>query len=409
MNFNFILQNIKNNKIYIYAILSFILVYVLLSTELIYLLVWQIKGPGNQILIFWDWNHVIDANLCFKKGQDVYINNVCDQLGVNFIYGKLMLFIPFLDYFENFYRNYLPLILTLTLILSIFKIINKNKNYTFFTLLLIFSPSTLLLIERSNIDLIIFLISIIIIFSKNLKLSFFLTILSSFFKFYPILLSLKFLFQEIKIKKKIILLFSISIIFSLYLFLNLRELDFILDYTSKYGANGIANFNLFSTLNYIQLKGLTYFSNLELIIFKLIIFIIFLSFSFLLTNYLKLDNLEITTLNKINFIVPTLFTLLIFILISNWIYREIFLIFSYPFILEFKNKNIHLKFIYYFIVSKYIANLILIFTVINFDLNRNLNGFLAVCKNFTDIVLMILLLSLSFSILNIKKISRKGF
>ena len=104
MNFNFILQNIKNNKIYIYAILSFILVYVLLSTELIYLLVWQIKGPGNQILIFWDWNHVIDANLCFEKGQDVYINNVCDQLGVNFIYGKLMLFIPFLDYFENFYR-----------------------------------------------------------------------------------------------------------------------------------------------------------------------------------------------------------------------------------------------------------------------------------------------------------------
>ena len=409
MNFNFILQNIKNNKIFIYAILSFILVYVLLSTELIYLLVWQIKGPGNQILIFWDWNHVIDANLCFKKGQDVYINNVCDQLGVNFIYGKLMLFIPFLDYFENFYRNYLPLILTLTLILSIFKIINKNKNYTFFTLLLIFSPSTLLLIERSNIDLIIFLISIIIIFKKNLKLSFLLTIFSSFLKFYPILLSLKFLFQETSIKKKIILLFSISIIFILYIFFNFRELNFILDYTSKHGANGIANFNLFSILNYIQLKGLTSFSNLELIFFKVVIFITFLLSSFILSNYLKLNNLEITHYNKINFIVPTLFTLLIFILISNWIYREIFLIFSYPFILEFKNKNIYLKFIYYFIVSKYISNLIMIFTVINFDLNRNLNGLLAVCKNSIDIVLMILLLSLIFSILNIKKISRKSF
>ncbi len=409
MNINFILQNIKNNKIYVYAILSFILVYILLSTELIYLLVWQIKGLENQILVFWDWNHVIDANLCFKKGQDVYVNNECDQLGVNFIYGKLMLFIPFLDYFENFYRNYLPIILALVLILSIFKIINKNKNYTFFTLLLIFSPSTLLLVERSNIDLIIFLISAIIIFSKNFKLSFFLTILSSFFKFYTILLSLKFLFQEINLKKKIILLFSISIIYILYLFLNLRELNFILDYTSKYGANGIANFNLFSILNYIQLKGLTDFSNLELVIFKLIIFVTFLLFSFFLSNYFKLDDLAISPLSKINFIVPTLFTLLIFILISNWIYREIFLIFSYPFILEFKNKNIYLKFIYYFIVSKYIMNLVFIFTVINFELTRNLNGFLAVCKNSTDIILMILLLSLSFNILNIKKMSRKIF
>ena len=81
----------------------------------------------------------------------------------------------------------------------------------------IFSIPVLLLIERANIDNIIFLLIFLIAIYKNLFSNYFLIIIATLSKFYPIVLMIIFLFQK-NIKKiffhsAILLLIVLSILY----------------------------------------------------------------------------------------------------------------------------------------------------------------------------------------------------
>ena len=58
------------------------------------------------LYFFGDWTHTINANICFKDGIDVYIENPCDPWGRKHTYGQILLHLPFVEKFKNIYLFY---------------------------------------------------------------------------------------------------------------------------------------------------------------------------------------------------------------------------------------------------------------------------------------------------------------
>ena len=78
-------------------------------------------------------------------------------------YGKLVLLVPYNENLKLFYLNYLPYVTILLFVFTVTFLLNpKNKLEYLFVILTILNPTTLLLIERLNFDIFIFLILIII-------------------------------------------------------------------------------------------------------------------------------------------------------------------------------------------------------------------------------------------------------
>ncbi len=153
------------------------------------------KGGAS---IFADWTVILNANLCLEKGFDVFLENPCDNWNRRHVYGNLLLNIPLIKNFPNFYYFYLPIILGFIFLTIIsYSLFNyNNKKYWLSFLILIFSIPVLLVVERSNIDLIIFIFLFIISNSNNFLLNFLLIIISSISKIYPIVLTIIFYFSK---------------------------------------------------------------------------------------------------------------------------------------------------------------------------------------------------------------------
>ena len=64
----------------------------------------------GKLRIFADWTAIISANVCLDQGYDVYLENPCDFANRKHVYGNLLLFMPFIEKFPNFYYIYLPFI-----------------------------------------------------------------------------------------------------------------------------------------------------------------------------------------------------------------------------------------------------------------------------------------------------------
>ena len=115
----------------------------------------------GRLHIFADWAWVIKNGICKNLGFDVFYSNTCPLFGKdNFIFniGNILLYIPYFKFLEKFYFFYFPLMLCSIFIYTIIKLIDR-KNFLNIALLIliIFSPQVLLVLERCNVDLIIFL------------------------------------------------------------------------------------------------------------------------------------------------------------------------------------------------------------------------------------------------------------
>ena len=111
------------------------------------------------------WNH-----LGFDVFQWNYLGLDVSQDPNNYYplrYGPIYLLLPFNLQLEIFYLNFLPYIIIALLSFSITFLISPKNKIEFIVLFLsIFDPSTLLLIERMNIDIFVLLITIFIIFNR---------------------------------------------------------------------------------------------------------------------------------------------------------------------------------------------------------------------------------------------------
>tara|TARA_B100000963_G_scaffold222691_1_gene194158 strand:+ start:301 stop:591 length:291 start_codon:yes stop_codon:yes gene_type:complete len=59
---------------------------------------------NGLLYLFADWSVIIKANVCFKDGIDVYIENPCDPWGRKHVYGQILLNLPLVENFKKLYK-----------------------------------------------------------------------------------------------------------------------------------------------------------------------------------------------------------------------------------------------------------------------------------------------------------------
>ena len=191
-----------------------------------------IKGGAS---LFSDWTVILNANLCLEKGFDVFLENPCDQWKRKHVYGEIILNIPFIRSFPKFFFLYLPILfgfIFLSVVSYILFDISFRKHWLSL-LIFIFSVPTILVIERANIDLIIFVFLFIISKNYNLILNYFLIFIASLVKFYPIILTAIFIFYK-KVNRIFQYIFLSIAIVSLLLFLQKDSMIKIFESTTIY-------------------------------------------------------------------------------------------------------------------------------------------------------------------------------
>ncbi len=347
-----------SNKNYLnifFSIIVICLLIFLIHSSLIDKIIW--KGEN----LFGDLKIPINWLKCKYLGFDLYKESIksCPNFdGVTFAYGHIFLIIPFNNILEIFYINYLPYLIIITFVFSIILIINPKTKFEYMVVLLcIFNPSTILLIERMNADIFIFLISIFITFNRFYFLNWFIVYFAAFTKIYPIILGVNILIENKNriLKKYIFIFLSIIIVSLLYLFFYLNEYLFLLENlgTTKAGYHYLFSLNTFP-------KIFKYMFNFNYILLILFFYLMF----FLLTKffYNKLKNtfskivINIYCYKTKLFILGSSVSFVCYIIFSNYFYREVFLILTLPYLLSMFNlhNNNLLKYLLNLIVLKYL-------------------------------------------------------
>lgn len=337
------------NKFYKHFFLKKIAVLIL---SLIFLFLTFYYGIINKYfvsgsnLFFSDWNYFLKGLECKYNNIDIFNKNNC----FTFHYGYPLFFIFYKPEFRYFYQFLIPIISIFLFVLIIFKIIYAPKFLNFILFILaIFNPSTLLLIERFNIDLLIFLLIIFLAYSRSLFIDFIIYIISFLLKYYPIIFIIKIFTKKNLFKKKNINIFLFLGIFLLLFFL---FYTFFLKFFVEIG-NMKAGYHYLFSINALP-KFFKYIFKLNYILLLLINYIIFL----FIINYLLKLNFFKEIENDIylidNFKIKLFFlssSTLIFsyLFFSNYYYREVYLIGALPYILDRINKNYSKNNFYYII------------------------------------------------------------
>ena len=170
------------------------------------------------IHLFADWSVIVRANFCFQNGLDVFIENPCDPWNRPHVYGEILLNLPFLENLNKFYLFYFPIFMGFLFIFITISFFNYNKSIKNYTLVFfILSAPFITVIERGNIDILIFLIIFLISRYKNIFLNYILILIGTLSKFYPICFTAIFLFKK-KIKKIFLNTVLLSLIIFIFIF-----------------------------------------------------------------------------------------------------------------------------------------------------------------------------------------------
>lgn len=341
----------------------------------------------ERLHIFADWAYVIKNSICNNLGIDILKPNTCvGENNLVFNKGNILLYIPYFKSLEKFYFFYFPITIGILFIFSVVSLIKPKKIIEYFLLILIiFSPPTLLAIERSNEDILIFLFIYIIAYVNLYPLNFIIITILSLAKWYPLTLMINFVIEKERTIKHIIIIilfFIFSIVFIAYLTSeNIQSINYKLkSYIPSWG-------NQFSVRSFalITNKITDYGSNL--ILYTSYVFFAF--FTIIFVKIFKKNNF-VNDLNIFNFeerlfILGSNLIVLLYLITDNIHYREVFIIFLLPLIIKirylFENKIF--KYLLYFIIYRYIF-----FIITNYLVFFKKTYLLLYIKAFSDIILI---------------------
>tara|TARA_Y100000768_G_scaffold227196_1_gene171505 strand:- start:122 stop:1363 length:1242 start_codon:yes stop_codon:yes gene_type:complete len=376
----------------------------------------------GTLYIFGDWTHTIFANTCVKEGIDVYIENPCDPWGRKHTYGQILLHLPFVEKFKKIYLFYIPILINFIFILLIvifFNTYKTKKNY--FVLFFIFSIPFLLAIERANIDILIFLILFILCRYKNLILNYFLILLSFAMKFYPIFFGIVLFFKKSfkQILVNVTILFLLVVIFTLF---QSETFIKVFNNQSSFSGEGAYQFSFKGLIATIKDFNIFYGGKEQILIKYFLIFVLFGLPVFFYTKYfikIMQNNFFVGEIFETNnfenrFYIASSITLIIcYILVQNWLYREIFFLGLIPWILSNDHKkNSFLDILFYSILIKFILTTIFVILVQNYYIVfLKFNFFITFFKHLIDFYLMwIISLILLFNLTQyFKKLKSRAF
>ena len=347
------------------------IVYLLIIKKLLYPTIPPIFNEG-ALNIFVDWSVILSANLCQDR-VDVYISNPCDFWNRAHVYGEILLNIPFIKNFLKFYYLVFPIITNFLFLYVLISFFNFKNYIEYLTILpFIISVPVLLVIERANIDNIIFLLIFLIAINKNLFSNYFFIIVATLTKFYPAVLAIIFLFKK-NLKKILINFFLLILVIISILFFEIDNLKKIFENSKQFSSAPHLSFSLIgfiSHLNNLQIviKGNDF--NWLKFIFIFVVLIIPLIFTIFLTvktifSDEKIKNLFINNdfKNRL-YILSSTVLLFCYFAFSNFIYREIFFLGLIPWIINIKklyNINSFFNFYYYALCGKFFLSTVLIY------------------------------------------------
>ena len=341
-------------KILINSILIFFLSIILINSNLVSNFYWQ----GSSL--FGDFNSVINWLECNAIGVDLYTKAslICNGKQVSlFNYGHAILILPWSQTLDIFYRDFLPYILIFIFIFLTIKIIKPTGKVEVILLFLcLMNPSTLFAYDRLNMDLLVYILAITICFNRIYFINWFLTLFISFVKIYPATLFINVFLEDqkrtlVKICLIIILIFLSTMVYFFYF------ADYIMYFFSNM-TSGKAGYHYLFSLNSLP-KIFKYIFNINYQILLVIFYLSFILFVIkIYRNYsssLNEKNNEIYSLNSKLFMIGGFLTLISYIIFSNWLYREIFLILMIPYVLRSRidSKNNIFFFLIYFFIARY--------------------------------------------------------
>lgn len=336
---------------------------------------------GNNL-----WNSLIvpvgDYNQSFQdfrcvEGWSKLIKNYKD---LNLIYnentGCLLNYPKIWIKLSNFISNYQLFYFVIIINFIIYNYIFYNfiKFYqSYFVFYFYFSGVSLLLLERGNVDIIIFIL-IYLSFSKNNIFNLILTLLSIFLKIFPILSIARFLE-----KKHITSLVFLLIISATYFIFNFEEISLAFNNGPKTGDLSYGILAITSNINkhlYIEFN------------FLIVSVVFFISLLVLYILFLRNKMSSIQFKNNNMFLAGSGIFIFSFLITSSFDYRLIFLFFTFPLLLNLKNNQF--------------KNFLLILIILSSEVHRliYLFGFMGgVLNNFAKLLLFSVLLIIFIDIL----------
>ena len=393
-------------KNFFHIIIIFILVNIALQSSFLSNFIWATHEPFADLKMPINWLecHFLGFNLITTEALNCETGKNISQ----FNYGYIFLATPYNETLDLFYRDYLPYILIFLFIFLSTKIINPKNNFEITLLYLaLLNPSSMLLMERMQLDCIIYISVILIVYNRFYIVNWFLSIYLTLIKIYPIIMLIN-IFVEKKNRslKKIFLIFLfLTIITFIYLFINKEAYSFMINNMLP----GKAGYHYLFSLNALP-KIFKYIFNIK---YQILLIIFYISFIIITTKFYKTIyknnhyfKRELFTNNSKLFLVGGFLSLFLFISVSSYVYKEIFLILLIPFILEIKNKygDKFFKTILFIIIFRYIFLFLYAYVNVNdgitYDDNQRVfsNIFLIfiTLKSLFDFILMSIIASILY-------------
>ena len=340
-------MKIIDNRYFVISLILIIIFYLFYSNLIYDYFVAQ--DSSKYIGLYRDWIITLDDTYC-----EIGNNSDCRP----YQYGPSLLYIPFPDLFKSFYYLILPNLMIIFFVISIFYIFknyyNKNKLLIF---LLIFSPTSLIALERGNLDLHLFLLAILICYNRYFYLNLLLISFSFLLKYYPLTFFPNIFTENTKTRKIQIISFVSTIFISLLIVFFHREV--FMDLFNNLSASK-AGYHLIYSVKTIA-KILKYLFSLNYIFLLLVTYIVFIYIIIKLIKYhykINLDKkISLVSIEEKLFLIGANTSLFAYVLFSNVFYREIFLILTIPLLLKLKDEFEDFKifkFLLYFIIFRYL-------------------------------------------------------
>ncbi len=319
--------------------------------------------PNYGSYLFQDWTYIFDFKKCLEKEytEDFFINICPVILEFNFVYPKIWL--NLLNIFENrdFFKYFILLFIIIFIYVS-FEILKEKKTIYFG--LYILSPISILVTQRGNNDLIIFIL-IYLFYSilKNNK-NFLISLIPLNFaiigKVFPIVLVPIYFALSKYIKLKTIFYFIlISTLLSSIYFSNILIL--LGDYNKSGVLLAFNSTTIFKIFNFITGYNLNYNIISILILLLLILF----------SSLFKYELPKFEERQELSFLIGAAIIVGSFFLNEGFVYRLIFLIFNISYFLSLNGK-INKKLYYYLIFILFLSLWVEYFTYF-FELILDIN------------------------------------
>ena len=173
---------IKNYKIYLNTFFIILIIVFLLNSKLLSNFVWTASSLFIDFKIPLEWLrcHDLGVNLLTLEAL-----KCGDRTVSQFNYGYIFLSLPYNEFLDSIYRNYVPWILIVLMIFLSTFTINPKNNIEFIVLYLSFlNPSSMLLIERMQLDALFYLTILLTTYHRVFFITWLLGVIFSLIKFY---------------------------------------------------------------------------------------------------------------------------------------------------------------------------------------------------------------------------------